>query len=134
MISDADRTVTTTHHAPVTLSAAAAARVRELMVDKGMAGSGLRVFVQGGGCSGLQYGMAFVTEPEDDDQVFDSEGIRIHVDPVSIQYIAGAHVDFQPSPTGGAFRIDNPNATACAGCAHTGGCGGTSDGDDEDGS
>ena len=115
-------------YSPISLSAAAADKVRHLMSDKGLAGAGLRVFVQGGGCAGLQYGMAFVTEGEEGDVVFPAEGLSIHVDPVSIRYVQGAHIDYQKTDTGEGFRIDNPNAAACAGCGQASGCAGAGDG------
>jgi iron-sulfur cluster assembly accessory protein len=103
--------------APVTLSAAAAGEFSRLMSERGVGGAGLRIFVQGGGCSGLRYGLAFVTEPEADDVVFHSQGLRVHVDPVSIAYVQGTSIDFELAPDGGTFKIDNPNpAAACAGC------------------
>lgn len=112
---------------PVTLSAAAAAKILDLMTEKDMAGSGLRVFVQGGGCSGLQYGMAFVDEADEGDLVYTCEGLRVHVDPVSIRYMVGAHIDVVQTPGGTGFKIDNPAFAGCGGCQHAtaeGGCGG----------
>lgn len=116
---DPQTTITTpqpAHVQPVTLTAAAAARLQRVMAEKGLPEAGLRVFVSGGGCSGLQYGMAFVTEAEPDDVVFSSEGVQVHVDPVSIQYVQGAHIDFEDNLMGGGFKIENPNAVSACGC------------------
>jgi iron-sulfur cluster assembly accessory protein len=116
---------------PVTLTTAAATRLGQIMVEKDMPEVALRVFVSGGGCSGLQYGMGFETAPQADDHVFASSGLQVVVDPVSVTYLQGATVDFVDDPaTGGAFRIDNPNATSGCGCGSAGssgdagGCGG----------
>lgn len=112
--------VPTTTWTPVELTPTAAEKLREVMVAKGLAEAGLRVFVSGGGCSGLQYGMAFETGAgEEDDHVFDSAGVNVYVDPVSISYLQGARIDFEDSLMGGGFKIDNPNATSSCGCGHS---------------
>ena len=105
--------------APITLTTSAAGKLREVQGQKGLTEAGLRVFVSGGGCSGLQYGMAFETEGEADDVTFESEGIRVYVDPVSIMYLQGATVDFVDSLMGGGFKIENPNAMSSCGCGHS---------------
>jgi iron-sulfur cluster assembly accessory protein len=103
---------------PIDVTAAAARELKRVMADKGLEDMGLRVFVTGGGCSGLQYGMGFQSEEhaEPDDIVFESEGIQVFVDPVSVNYLAGALVDFDDSLMGGGFRINNPNAVHSCGC------------------
>jgi len=106
-------------YAPITLTAAAVQQLQRVMAEKGLADAGLRVFVSGGGCSGLQYGLAFVTEPEETDHVFSSTGLRVHVDPVSMEYVQGAHIDFQDSLMGGGFKIENPNAVSGCGCGQS---------------
>src|SRR5687767_3078777 len=80
-------------------------------------GAGLRVFVQGGGCSGFQYGL-MIEEGSGGvgDQTIDSNGIKLFVDPVSMSYLKGAEVDFVDTITGGGFTIKNPNATSTCGC------------------
>ena len=108
-----------TFAAPITLSASAAQKLLEVREQKGLATAGLRVFVSGGGCSGLQYGMAFETEGEADDVVFDSQGVSVYVDPVSITYLQGATIDFVDSLMGGGFKIENPNAVSSCGCGHS---------------
>lgn len=79
---------------------------------------GLRIFVQGGGCSGFQYGFRFATEIEEGDEVFEHEetGIKVLVDPVSMAYLEGAIVDFVKSIEGEHFSIKNPNTTGTCGC------------------
>ena len=95
----------------------AAAKINELLVEEGKADSGLRVFVQGGGCSGFQYGLMIEESgPGVGDQLFESNGVRLLVDPVSLSYLKGAEVDFVETITGGGFTIKNPNATSTCGC------------------
>ncbi|MCC7021165.1 MAG: iron-sulfur cluster insertion protein ErpA [Ardenticatenales bacterium] len=110
------RTTTFVTLSPVTLSATAAAKLSEVMAQKGMTDAALRVFVSGGGCSGLQYGMAFDNEMDEADQVFESEGVKVVVDPVSLPYLQGATIDFTDSLMGGGFKIENPNAVSSCGC------------------
>jgi iron-sulfur cluster insertion protein len=100
----------------INVSPNAAAKIAELLSEEGKAGSGLRVFVQGGGCSGFQYGLMIEEGGGDADQVFESNGVRLFVDPVSIAYLKGAEVDFVDTVTGGGFTIKNPNATSTCGC------------------
>ncbi len=108
--------------APVTLTQAAADKVAELMEQKGVrATHGLRVFIRGSSCSGLVYGMAFDSNPQATDCVFEDHGLRVIVDPQSIQFMAGSNIDYIDDPAGGGFHIDNPNVvSACSG----GGCSG----------
>ena len=92
---------------------AAASKIKDLLAEENKAESGLRVFVQGGGCSGFQYGLMI---EESGDQMFESNGIKLYVDPVSLSYLKGAEVDFVDTITGGGFTIKNPNATSTCGC------------------
>jgi len=103
----------------INVSPTAASKINELLVEEGKAGSGLRVFVQGGGCSGFQYGLMIEEGGGDADQVFESNGVRLFVDPVSISYLKGAEVDFVDTVTGGGFTIKNPNATSTCGCGQS---------------
>lgn len=103
----------------VTLTPTAAEKLQALLREKNLTAYGLRVFVAGGGCSGMQYGMAFDAQPRETDYVFETEGIRLFVDPVSMMYIAGSQIDYVDSLMGGGFRIDNPNAVATCGCGHS---------------
>lgn len=96
----------------------AASKISELLVEEGRTGAGLRVFVQGGGCSGFQYGL-MIDEGEGDasaDQVFEVNGVRLLVDPISLRYLSGAEVDFVDNNMGGGFTIKNPNAKSTCGC------------------
>ena len=99
----------------------AAQRINELLADENKIGAGLRVFVQGGGCSGFQYGL-MIDEGEGDpssDQIFEVNGVRLFVDPISLRYLKGAEVDFVDTVTGGGFTIKNPNATSTCGCGQS---------------
>ncbi len=104
---------------PVTLTPDAAAKLAEVMAQKGLTDAALRVFVSGGGCSGLQYGMAFDSELDEADQVFESAGVKVVVDPISLPYLQGASIDFADSLMGGGFKIENPNAVSSCGCGHS---------------
>ncbi len=97
----------------------AAAKIQELLVARNIPGHALRVFVAGGGCSGLQYGMSFVEGAEEYDTVVEKDGVRLVIDPTSLMYIGGATIDFVDSLMGGGFRIDNPNAVSTCGCGHS---------------
>lgn len=80
----------------------------------------LRVWVAGGGCSGLQYGLALDDgQPEEGDKVFEQDGIKIFVDDLSLQYMEGSSVDFVDDNLGGGFKIENPNATSSCGCGNS---------------
>ena len=101
----------------INVSETAAAKINDLLLEEQKAGSGLRVFVQGGGCSGFQYGLMIEENGQGaGDQVFESHGVKLFVDPISIQYLKGAEVDFVETVTGGGFTIKNPNATSTCGC------------------
>ena len=101
----------------VTVSEKAAARLKELMGEEKK--DFLRVFVQGGGCSGFQYGMQIENEPQESDIKQESSGIRIYVDPISIRYLGGATIDFVENTTGGGFKITNPDAKSTCGCGQS---------------
>jgi iron-sulfur cluster assembly accessory protein len=100
----------------INVSQTAASKITELLAEESKEGSGLRVFVQGGGCSGFQYGLMIEDGGSDADQVFQSNGVKLFVDPISIRYLSGAEVDFVDTVTGGGFTIKNPNATSTCGC------------------
>src|SRR6187455_3063424 len=100
----------------INVSSMAASKINELLAEENKAGSGLRVFVQGGGCSGFQYGLMIEEGGGAGDQVFESNGVKLYVDPVSVSYLKGAEVDFVDTVTGGGFTIRNPNATSTCGC------------------
>ncbi len=98
------------------LTKAASQKLQTIMDEKRIPSYALRVFVSGGGCSGLNYGMAFSELPEATDEIFEIEGIKIVVDPASFQYLAGAQIDYIDSLMGGGFHIDNPNAAQTCSC------------------
>ncbi len=101
----------------INVSETAAVKINELLAEENKLGSGLRVFVQGGGCSGFQYGLMIEENGQGSgDQVFESNGIKLFVDPVSVRYLGGAEVDFVDTVTGGGFTIKNPNAKSTCGC------------------
>ena len=100
----------------ITVTEAAAGKIRELLAEENKTDSGLRVFVQGGGCSGFQYGLMIEEAGGVGDMQMESNGVRLFVDPVSISYLRGAEVDFVDTITGGGFTIKNPNATSTCGC------------------
>jgi iron-sulfur cluster insertion protein len=95
---------------------AAARKVRELMLEEGNPSLKLRVYIQGGGCSGFQYGFSFDEELQDDDLAVETDGVTLIVDPVSLQYLSGAEVDYSESLQGSQFVIRNPNAKTTCGC------------------
>ncbi len=100
----------------ITLTSAASEMLTKTMTDKGLADHALRVFVSGGGCSGLSYGMTFAEGPELGDQVYEAGDIRVVIDPSSIQYLDGAEIDYIDSLMGGGFRIENPQAVRTCAC------------------
>lgn len=101
------------------VSETAASRLLTMMREKQLDGYALRVFVAGGGCSGLQYGMTFDDETREGDSEFNASGLRVLVDPISAGYLMGASIDYVDSLMGGGFKIDNPNAVSSCGCGHS---------------
>ena len=102
--------------APLTFTEAAAAKVRELIAEEGNAELKLRVYIQGGGCSGFQYGFEFDENRADDDVAVTTDGVSLLVDPLSLQYLVGAEVDYSEGLHGAQFVIRNPNAKTTCGC------------------
>ena len=102
--------------APLLFTDAAAGKVRELIAEEGNPGLKLRVYISGGGCSGFQYGFTFDEERAEDDFAVDKDGVTLLVDPLSLQYLAGAEIDYSESLTGAQFVIRNPNAKTTCGC------------------
>lgn len=118
------------------LTDAAADMVKTLLEQKNVPDHGLRVFVAGGGCSGMQYGMALEAEPRPYDHLIEYNGVKVFVDPTSMMYLGNATIDYEDSIMGGGFKIENPNAVSSCGCGSsfktkestgaaydTGGCG-----------
>jgi iron-sulfur cluster assembly accessory protein len=100
----------------VTMTDIAAEKVRAFMEGQTAEGDiGLRVGVKGGGCSGFQYALA-LDEQRDDDHVFDAAGVRVLVDPASLQYVEGSTVDYTENFMGSGFEVSNPNVVASCGC------------------
>lgn len=95
---------------------AAAQKVGQLIKDEGNPGLKLRVYIQGGGCSGFQYGFTFDEEIQDGDTEVENCGVTLLVDPLSVQYLTGAEIDYREDLSGAQFIIRNPNATTSCGC------------------
>jgi iron-sulfur cluster insertion protein len=95
---------------------AAARKVGELIAGEGNPKLMLRVFVQGGGCSGLQYGFEFDEEQQEGDTCVENQGVKLLVDPMSSQYLGGAEIDYREGLDGAQFVIRNPNAQTSCGC------------------
>uniref|UniRef100_UPI003340A9A6 iron-sulfur cluster insertion protein ErpA n=1 Tax=Castellaniella defragrans TaxID=75697 RepID=UPI003340A9A6 len=102
--------------APLLFTDAAVSKVRELLAEEGNPDLKLRVFVQGGGCSGFQYGFTFDEEVNDDDTTIEREGVKLLVDPMSFQYLVGSEIDYKDDLEGSQFVIRNPNANTTCGC------------------
>ena len=104
----------------VNVSTTAATKINELLAEEQKLQSGLRVFVQGGGCSGFQYGLMVEENENAGDRVFESNGVRLFVDPISIRFLKGAEVDFVETAGASGFTIRNPNVTSTCGCSQSG--------------
>ena len=101
---------------PLIFTDSAADKVRQLVDEEGNPDLKLRVFVQGGGCSGFQYGFTFDENEEEGDTCIENQGVRLVVDPMSFQYLSGAEIDYREDLEGAQFVIRNPNATTTCGC------------------
>lgn len=102
---------------PITLTDRAAQELKSLLQEQEKPNAALRVWVAGGGCSGLQYGMALDdSEAEDGDQILNDHDIKIFVDDLSLRYMTGSVVDYIDDQFGGGFKIENPNAVKSCGC------------------
>ena len=100
----------------IQLTSSAAHKVQELISKQGRTSAMLRVYIQGGGCSGFQYGFTFEDAVQEDDTVVEKEGVSLVVDPLSFQYLMGAEVDYKEDLQGARFVINNPNAATTCGC------------------
>lgn len=104
----------------ITLTPVAAAKIKELMAEEPDGGTlVLRVAIQGGGCSGFQYGLGFDSAPVEGDFQLELEGVSVVVDPFSAPYLRGASIDFLNTITESGFKIENPNAVSSCGCGHS---------------
>ena len=101
--------------ADIALSASAAARIKSVVTDE-PAGAGLRVAVEGGGCSGFQYKFDVERAKAEDDLVIARNGATVLIDPVSVGFLTGSEIDFVDDLIGQSFKINNPQATASCGC------------------
>ncbi|MEH6501243.1 MAG: iron-sulfur cluster insertion protein ErpA [Pseudoalteromonas distincta] len=101
---------------PLLFTDNAVSKVRALIDEEGNERLSLRVFVTGGGCSGFQYGFTFDDELAEDDTIVEREGVKLVVDPMSFQYLAGSEVDYLEGLEGSRFVINNPNAATTCGC------------------
>lgn len=101
---------------PLLFTDSAARKVRELLDEEENPVQVLRVFITGGGCSGFQYGFKFDEAAEDDDVQVENHGVKLVVDPMSMQYLTGAEIDYKESVEGAQFVIRNPNASTTCGC------------------
>ena len=102
--------------APLVFTDAAAAKVGELIAEEGNSALMLRVFIPGGGCSGFQYGFTFDERREDGDTAIENAGVVLLVDPMSVQYLMGAEIDYKEDLQGAQFIIRNPTAATTCGC------------------
>ena len=101
---------------PINFSDNAVKKVKELIEEEGTPDLKLRVFVSGGGCSGMQYGFTFEESINEDDTKVEKDNVMLLIDPMSLQYLTGAEIDYQDNVQGSKFVIKNPNATTTCGC------------------
>lgn len=102
--------------APLDFTDSAAHKVKELIEEEDNEQLKLRVFIQGGGCSGFQYGFTFEEDQQGDDTAVENAGVTLLVDPMSLQYLMGAKIDYKEDLEGARFVINNPNASTTCGC------------------
>jgi len=100
----------------ITISDAAKAKIKDLLLEEGNPKLALRTFVQGGGCSGFSYGFTFDEEQQEDDFAIPLDEFKVLVDSMSMQYLQGAEIDYKDELMGSSFTIKNPNATTTCGC------------------
>jgi iron-sulfur cluster insertion protein len=108
--------VTETMPDPLIFTDNAASKVKQLIEEEGNSELKLRVFVTGGGCSGFQYGFTFDEAVNEDDTTLQKGNVTLLIDPMSLQYLMGAEIDYQENVEGAQFVIKNPNATSTCGC------------------
>lgn len=103
----------------MTLTPLAATKVQEFLAQHGRPQAGLRVRVVGGGCSGFQYQLALDDAAQDEDQIFEQNGVKLFVDPRSQLYLDGTEIDYVEDIMGSGFRFNNPNSTGSCGCGES---------------
>ena len=101
---------------PLVLTPKAIEMVKEALVAEELVGNGLRVYVQGGGCSGFQYGLDFEENPRMGDFEMDFDGLRVFCDPISAMHLEGTTIDYVMGISGAGFKFENPSAKATCGC------------------
>ncbi len=101
---------------PLVFSDSAASKVKILLLEEDNPRLNLRIFIQGGGCSGFQYGFTFDENIDKDDTILDKNGVKLLIDPMSFQYLIGAEIDYKEDLEGAQFIIRNPNAVTTCGC------------------
>jgi iron-sulfur cluster insertion protein len=116
MNAPADANLAAEMHVPLIFTDSAASKVKQLIEEEGNHALKLRVFVAGGGCSGFKYGFTFDELTSEDDTVMEKNGVKLLVDPMSFQYLAGAEIDYQENAEGAQFVIRNPGASSTCGC------------------
>ncbi len=116
MQSQTPVTGTPTAPPPVVFTDAAAKKVHDLIQDEDNPDLKLRVFISGGGCSGFQYGFTFDEKIEEGDSKVENQGVVLVIDPMSVQYLMGAEIDYKEDLQGAQFVIRNPNASTTCGC------------------
>ena len=103
----------------ISVTPKAAEKVADFMKQESNAGLYLRVYVSGGGCSGLSYGMGFEEKPDEDDTMIEQDGVKVLLDSYSQRYLKGANIDYVESLMGSGFKINNPNVTKSCSCGHS---------------
>jgi iron-sulfur cluster assembly protein len=103
----------------INVTPVASQRIKDAISAEGKPGVGLRIYVEGGGCSGLQYGLEFDDAAKDGDEVVDQDGYRIMIDRFSAPYLENIKIDYVTSLQGSGFKIENPNASGSCGCGHS---------------
>src|SRR5688500_663491 len=100
----------------ISITTLAADKVKEISLAEGLGGQGLRLRVIGGGCAGFQYDLYFEDKPTDMDETFESNGVKLFVDPLSYQYLENTEIDYVEGVHGAGFKFNNPNVTGSCGC------------------
>jgi iron-sulfur cluster assembly protein len=103
----------------IQVTSTAAEKIKEALQAENKPGLRLRIYVEGGGCSGMQYGLVFEEEEQDGDEILAHEGFDILVDRFSAPYLTGVEIDYVTTLQGAGFKINNPNATGSCGCGHS---------------
>lgn len=104
---------------PLTITPKAIETVKKAIAEEGLGNHGLRIAVNGGGCSGLQYALDFADKERMGDSIFEVEGLKVFIDMASLQYLTGTTIDYVSGLNGNGFKFDNPNATRTCGCGHS---------------